>query len=243
MMNKAVWNAALAVALAAPAMAQSAKGIYVEGSRPAMKFNVLLERNGHTEVVPTNYAFKTGDRMKFQFDVNRDLYVYVLHRTVDGNDQTVSRYAGSKGIEVIRDDDRKNNRKDSYDLLFPGKESNNLIHARNLESIPRGSDSYFRMDSQPGMEKLIIVASPKPIKIEQFFDVQTGHMSDNGRKPHNDSDDDVVGQLTRSLFDVSGNSLVDAKGIEVVGPSDGYVAARTPDKAIVVTVDLRHLSH
>jgi hypothetical protein len=251
MTNKAIWNATLAVALAIPAMAQSgAKGIYVEGSRPAMKFNVLLERDDKTQVVPTTYAFLSGDRMKFQFDLNKDLYVYVLHRTVDGDDRTVERYAGARGITVIHDDDRKNNRRDSYDLLFPGKASgsNNLIRAHSVASIPRGDGSFFRMDNQAGMEKLIVVASPNKIKIEDFFDVETGHVRDDGaaRKPGNDRDDDVLDRLNRSLMEYSGNSLVQepaSKGISVEGPDDGngYAAARESGKAIIVTVDLRHL--
>jgi Domain of unknown function (DUF4384) len=249
MMNQAIWKAILMTAFAIPAFAQTeAKGIYVEGSRPAMKFNVLLDRDKEMHVVPAGYAFQSGDRMKFQFDLNKDLYVYVLHRTVTGDERTVDRYAGTKGIEVIYDDDRKNKRRDSYDLLFPSKASggNNLIRAHEIASIPRGDQSFFRMDNKPGMEKLIVVASTTRIRIEDFFDVDTGRMraEDGNRKPNNDRDDDVLGQLNRSLHDLSGNSLVDgssSKGITVENP-DGYAAARESGKAIIVTVDLRHLA-
>lgn len=250
MTHLAMWNATLIVALTIPVMGQSgAKGIYVEGSRPAMKFNVLLDRDDKTQVVSTSYAFRSGDRMKFQFDLSKDLYVYVLHRAVDGDERAMDRYAGAKGITVIHDDDRKNHRRDSYDLLFPSKASGdkNLIRAHSVASIPRDDGSYFRMDNQAGMEKLIVVASPKKIQIEDYFDIETGHIRDDGagRNPGNDRDEDVLDRLNRSLLEFSGNSLVEqpSKGIIVEGPQDGngYAAARDSGKAIVVTVDLRHL--
>jgi hypothetical protein len=254
MTHKTVLNAALVVAMALPAMAQNdAKGIYVEGSRPAMKFNILLERGDKSQVVSPSFPFRSGDRMKFQFDLNKDLYVYVLHRTVEGDERDMDRYSGARGITVIHDDDRKKNRRDSYDLLFPGKASGNanLIRAHNLASIPRGDGSFFKMDNQPGMEKLIVVASPTKIRIEDFFDVETGHVRDDGRGASNDRDEDVLDRLNRSLLDYSGNSLVEessskdssSKGITVEGSDDhnGYAAARDSGKAIVVTVDLKHL--
>ena len=82
---------AVLVLAASPAFAQtgtSAKGIYLdtgENRRPAMRFNVELYRDGEQTTVPTTFAFRDGDRMRFRFELNRDCYVYVLHRTVSSS--------------------------------------------------------------------------------------------------------------------------------------------------------------
>jgi len=240
--------ATAAILAALPVLAQSggdAKGIYLDQNdeRPAMKFSVLLDREGQQKTVPANYTFRDGDKMKFRFELSKDSYIYVLHRTIDGTD--TDRYAGQRGIEVIRDDDRKKERKDSYQLLFPNNTTgqSNLIKAHNVKAIPTADGSYFRMDNNPGLEKLLVVVSSKPIDIAKYFDVKTGKMRDGesggaNRKPRNDSDDDVLGQLTRTLLDYSGNSTVQsAKGIDVV---DGYASANSGGKPMLVTVDLRH---
>lgn len=251
-MNTKLKFATVTLLAALPALAQTgagAKGIFLDQSddrKPAMKFSVLLDRQGEQKTVPSTYTFEDGDKMKFRFELNKDSYIYVLHRTVEGAD--ADKYAGERGIEVIRDDDRKNKNKESYQLLFPNNVSgqSNLIKAHNVKSVPTADRNYFVMDTNPGMEKLLVVVSPKPIDITKYFDVKTGKMRDDSgstagnRKPKNDTDDDVLGQLTRTLLDYSGNSTVEsAKGIDVV---DGYASANSGSKPMLVTVDLRHMS-
>src|ERR1017187_1801282 len=102
-----------------------AKGIYIEGSAPqsgaaarpanpraGVKFNVMLDRGAEEFLVPANYQFRDGDQMRFQFEVNRESYVYVLHQTVNGNPDEVS-----KSIEIQHD-----RQAPSYRLLFPTQE-------------------------------------------------------------------------------------------------------------------------
>ena len=212
-----------------------ARGIYIERARPAIRFNVALDRDGHTSNVSADFAFHSGDRMKFQFDVNKDCYVYVLHRTLDGDSRKVERYAGTRGIEVIRDDDLRGRRTDSWELLFPNLLSgrDNLIKANALTSIPSAPAQFFRMDENPGMEKLTIVAAPRQLGLEAYFDIASGKM-------HEGSGDDIRNRLTRSLMDYGGNSIVDSstRGIEIV---DGYAGSKDASKPILVVVDLRHL--
>ena len=202
----------------APAQQNDARGIYIEGARPAMRFNVLLDREGRTSKVSSDYAFHSGDRMKFQFDVNKDLYVYVLHRTVDGDAAKVERYAGTRGIEVIRDEDRNGRKTDSWDLLFPNSRSGreNLVRANVLTSIPSASDEFFRMDENPGMEKLTVIASQHPLELEGYFDIATGKLRAG-------SGDDTRIRLARFLMDYSGNSIADSatRAIEIVDKDAG----------------------
>ena len=223
-------------ALPVPAQQQNgARGIYIEGARPAMRFHVALDRDGHTSNVSAEYAFRSGDRMKFEFDVNKDCYVYVLHRTVEGDAAKVARYAGTRGIEVMSEDDRRDRKTDSWELLFPNLQSgrDNLIKANAVTSIPSSPGQFFRMDENPGMEKLTIVAAPRPLGLEAYFDLASG-------KLHEGSGDDVRTRLARSLTDYGGNSVVDSstRGIEIV---DGYAGSKDSAKPIVVVVDLRHV--
>ena len=55
-----------------------AKGIYVEKREIGVRFDVVLLRGPERRSVPTSYEFVSGDKMLFQFTVNRDAYVYVL---------------------------------------------------------------------------------------------------------------------------------------------------------------------
>jgi hypothetical protein len=75
-----------------------AKGIYAEKREIGVRFDVMLLRGSERHLVPTSYEFVSGDRMLFQFTVNRDSYVYVLTRTIPGDGVAVERFAGSKGI-------------------------------------------------------------------------------------------------------------------------------------------------
>jgi hypothetical protein len=222
----------LAAFVGVPAFAQGdARGIYVEGEKTGkigLKFGVALVRDGRPTKVPIDYAFRSGDQLKFEFDANRDCYVYVLHRTVEG--EKVERYAGFRGMEVIQEEDRRDRRRDSYELLFPSAAAggNNFIQKHRPVSIP-GASRNFRMDSHPGYEKLIVVASTKPLTdLDGYFDMSTGRLRGG----------DVLGDLTHSLLGLEENTIVATRGMDVV---DGYAGARTASKALVVVVDLRHV--
>lgn len=237
------------IAAAMPALAQSgagAKGIFLDDgdSRPALKFNVSLDRGGQQKTVPVTHAFLDGDKMKFRFELSKDGYIYVLHRSIEADPSKVDRYAGSRGIEIIRDEDRQG-KKGAYQLLFPNQASgqSNLVKAHATKTIPSSAASYFTMDNRPGMEKLIVVVSAKPIDIAKYFDPRTGKLKDSagdgGSKPRAGSDEDVLGQLTQTLLEYSGNADVQSpKGIDIV---DGYAAPKIGSKPMLVPVDLKHL--
>lgn len=239
----------LVMAAAMPVFAQvTARGVFLDTGddrKPAVKFNVLLDRDGEKKVVPANYSFRSGDRMKFRFEMNRDNYIYVLHSSIET--EQADRYLGEKGIDIIRDEGRRGQGKASYQLLFPteGAGQSNLIKQRTVKSVPTGETAFFRMDENPGVEKLLVVVSPKPIDIAKYFDVRgklrsggTGGERSGERKSRKDTDDDVLGQLSRTLMDITGNATVDARGIDVV---DDYASPKNSAKPMLITVDLRHV--
>jgi hypothetical protein len=242
------YESIILLAAALPALAQhDAKGIFLDTTetKPAIKFNILLDRDGSEKVVPSTYTFRDGDRMKFRFELSKDTYIYVLHRSIEADPDQADRYAGARGIEIIRDEDRQS-KKGTYQLLFPNQSSgqSNLVRAHSVKTIPTTDTGYFRMDSNPGMEKILVVESSKPVDIAKYFDVSTGKLrqgAGGGTKPgnRNDTDDDVLGQLSRTLIDYSGNAdVVSAKGIDIV---DGYAAPRDSTRPMMVSVDLKHV--
>ena len=86
---------------------QDAKGIFLDKSSAGVRFNVILLREDGRQTVPTSYEFRTGDQMLFQFSLNRDAYVYVLTRTIPGDAGLTSRFAGSRGIQILQREDAK----------------------------------------------------------------------------------------------------------------------------------------
>ena len=246
--------------LAAAAQEQgdvSPKGIFLsdgEDRRTGVRFSVLLKRDGKSRIVSSNHRFRDADRMKFQFTLNRDSYVYVVHRTLEGDPSSdrVRRYAGPKGIEVVRDDNRDrggsgNRDRDgtNYQLLFPNEKvgRKNRLKARRLYTVPADRNKYFTMDDNPGIEKLYVVVSPQRLDIEDHFDirdggVRRGRSGGDGRR--DDSSSDVLDRLTAQLAEYAGNAdLSLSKGIEVE-EVDSYGIGVERGRPLMIEVDLAH---
>ena len=79
-MQALVATGGLAILFAAGGESVDPKGIFVDdgGNRHTnVKFNVLLDRDGRERTVNSDYRFLDGDRVKFQFQLNRES----CHRT------------------------------------------------------------------------------------------------------------------------------------------------------------------
>ena len=81
-----------------------AKGMYLQQTKSGLKFSVLLNRDCRETQVSSGHRFQSGDRMRFQFQLNNPAFVYVVHREISGDpaSKAVSRYAGPKGILFVR---------------------------------------------------------------------------------------------------------------------------------------------
>lgn len=187
--------------------------------------------------------------MKFQFALNRAAYVYVVHRSLEGDpgSERVRRYAGPKGIEVIREERRERGRRlGSYRMLFPNREVglDNRLKKRRLYRVPAAKDKYFRMDDNPGIEKLYLVVSRKRLDIEEHFDLEDGGVRrgrrSGGEGRRDDSGRDVLDRLTGKLAAYAGNTQLSlTKGIEVE-EVDGYGIGVERDRPLMIEVDLAH---
>jgi len=216
-----------------------ARGIYEEGRDLAAKFNVLLVRGGRERRVSTDYDFRSGDRMKFELELNRPAFVYVLNRTFPGD----ARRLQSRGIEEVRDDDRRNRRGDrrQYTLLYPRADSRPAaLPANRPVRLPRG-DRVFVMDDEPGLERLYVMVSEQRLDIDDYFDLNGRQRTRRRPGGGGSADDDVLDQLNANLASASANgSTVFARGI--VEEDDGdYGIVEDADGPYTVEVNLRHL--
>lgn len=241
----------LAFTLAVSCFAQAEanpKGIFLDSgdtASSAIKFSVLLERDGVKKVVPASYAFQSGDKMKFQFELNHDRHIYILLRSVNAAPAQLDQYSGKRGIDVIRQEDQRataagttttttttatTRTAGGYQLLYPTQQSGtaNKVAARTIKTIPGGDATWFRMDKKPGMEKLLVVVSDKPLDFSPFFDTLTGKLRANSA---------VSVQLSQRLVDYSDNvQLSSSRGIDI----ESYASAAVAAKPMLVPVDLRH---
>ena len=220
----------------------AAQGIYEEGEQVGVKFDVLMEQNGRLRRVSSNYAFRSGDRFKFQVETNRSAFIYVLNRTLPGDARSLQ----SKGIEEIRDEDRRDRSgsRREYTLLYPGagRRPAAVAAGRAVELPPGG---FYRMDDNPGIEKLYVLASERRIDdIDRYFDSDGRQRP--GRRPRGggSTEGDVLDQLNTQLSSWGCNAGMafadpdaDSKGIEVAG----YGVVRDREGPGSFEVSLKHL--
>ena len=232
----------------------TAKGIFRDGgsssneatARTAIKFDVMLERNGQWTPVSARYEFRSGDKFKFRMQANREGYVYLLNRTFNGDPQQLA----AKGIDRVRRED-SSRRPDgpTYRLLYPLKSDSNRVAANRWVVLP-GEDN-FSMDNRAGVEKLYIIVSSKPLKLSDYFNVESGEIRNGSASSgsgntsrRNDSDDDVLGQLNKQLAEYAENAqiaILEEKGITRTSDPGSYGVVRDSGKPAQFEVSLRHL--
>jgi len=223
---------------------QDARGIYLDGSAPGVKFDVLLVRGAERQTVPSSYEFRSGDQMLFQFSLNREAYVYVLTRTIPGESDRTARYAGSKGIEILQREDSKGERPvAAYRLLFPLTKTGlqNRLTVGGVHTIP-ANGARFTMDQEPGIEKLYVVISPESIDMSPYFDMETGRVWQDGT-PDGRSGHGHLSGLGARLLEWSRNAQTSiagpaSKGITV----EGYGVSSNSLRPALIEIDLRHRS-
>jgi hypothetical protein len=197
------WLRRLSVVLAALAMVspvfaqepeveddlEAAKAIYVQseaGKSPkqGVKFNILL-KDGQQKV-STARTFQPGEKMLFQLEVSKPSYVYVINRTINTPSSTSAQKYSGKAITTVKDEDKKapakrtkagrTKRRASFTVLFPSTAAgtDNKLAPGKAVTVPSGG--AFVMDAAPGVEKLYVIASSKPIDIKKYFNPATGKL-------------------------------------------------------------------
>jgi hypothetical protein len=98
-----------------------------------LQYSIDLVRGAHQQTVGSQYAFQSGDEIKFRVQPNIDGYLYVFVQNSDG----------------------------SKDVLFPDNNERNDIQRGFEYVIPR--DGTFAFDDNPGVENVRLILSRRPI--------------------------------------------------------------------------------
>jgi hypothetical protein len=106
----------------------------------SVKTTFDLTKDNETESVPSNFEFKSGDKIKLRYTTNTDGYAYWMAKMSSGQ----------------------------YTILFPSKETgtDNFVKKNENQTVPL--TGYFRFDENPGKEQLLLIfATEKISELEQ----------------------------------------------------------------------------
>ena len=197
------------------------EGTGTAASAPALKYEVLLKNDGSESIVHASRRFVDGEQFRLRFTINKDSYVYVLHRTLDGNPDNMNRYLGEAGIRIIRKEDSGQHAPGKYQLLYPASNTGNQNRARagKASLVPEGS-LFFRMDRNTGIEKLVIIVSPNVMNVASLFGIVSGG---------------TALEAERQFKSLEENTIQSKQLIP-----ESYAAAKAAAKPIMINVDLRH---
>jgi hypothetical protein len=156
----------------------STKGIFVDNSGPAVKAELLVYDAGGPRVVGSEHPFRSGDRFRLRFELNRPGYVYLLNRTLPGDPEAL----GGKGITTVAAEDSNAGRSgdEAYRLIYPTGAAAVRVAAGRPLDLPV-DNRFLAMDDQPGVEKLLLVVSREPMDFASSFDLSTGEPKSLGR--------------------------------------------------------------
>jgi hypothetical protein len=230
----------------------SPRGLYQAGTRPGVKLQVLLVEASREQPVPLNHRFRTGDRLRLRLELNHQNYVYVLNRTVRGDP------AGREEPRLGRPTQYS-----EYRLVYPiGGAGDVRLAAAKPQSLPVDR-SYFEMDQEAGVEKVLIVVSPQPLRFRQYFDPQSGRWryrpeddsprpaKENPPKPapptrpsREDTEAAVLKRLEDQLRTSAQNVEASVAGItEPVAPGEepnSYAVSKDPSQPLMLEITLSH---
>ncbi|MBL8217056.1 MAG: hypothetical protein JNK87_40425 [Bryobacterales bacterium] len=170
-MKRFTWTLALLVGAtsASEPPGISTKGVALIKREGGAAFTIQLQRGNQIAEVPSDFEFRSGDKFRIRLNVTGGRrYVYVLNRTLQGD---------ARALETTRDLRLELQERSApvpgglqpashgrvttsdYVLVYPAK-GHQIIPA-GWVTIP--TSGMFGMDQQPGMEKLYVVFSGRPL--------------------------------------------------------------------------------
>lgn len=200
------------------------KGVYLEGTRTnrtGVEFAILLHQGRQWKAVPSTRPFQDGDRLRLRLRLNQKGYVYVLHRTLSATGNGAD--AGTRDLT----------HETEYNLLFPtnGNGPENHIEPSVPMTVPKGKLT-LRMDSVPGVERLYVIVSRKPLPVAGRTggpQVASSRERLTGAAPSP--------EFRALMAEFARNTQVALpKGIEV----EGYGVAVAPDRPLMAELQLVH---
>ncbi len=133
---------------------EGAKGLFFQQlDHPADSLNtgiqywIELHHDGKTIHATNKTAFHTGDKIRFHVRPNIDGYAYIMLKS------------GSRGEQAV---------------LFPDKDRNEDNKITRGKEIVLPNDGMLGFDENPGVEKLTLLVSRKPIDTDAYMSGQEG---------------------------------------------------------------------
>lgn len=197
-------------------------------AHPAARYSIEHFRDGKPTAVAKSHRFYDGDEFQFVLELNAPAYIYVLNRTLPGHPETLRKYTGAKGIALVRADDQKKEPKERFELVFPKGPSSEALRKAGKQVVP-GNGKRLRFDDQPGIEKLVVLVSLRPLDVAKYFPLQAAGNAGAGNQAE-------IAELER-------NTMISEPASQREICLDGcahYSAPRDPAKPFVVNVDVLH---
>jgi hypothetical protein len=208
------------------------RGIVLRKHASNVTYDVVLLRGTERATAPVNYRFQSGDRFALRVRVAVDSYVYVLNRTFVGSPDELktSRQVrlvpnGPEAGGSAGEQEQAAKGKPVYALLYP-RTGSRMLKAGVRTTLP-GSTMALEMDKHPGVEHLILIVSPTPLRIRSLFDSTTGELR-VANAIREDSAIDVAAKLDAQLAAMANNveaeeSATPARSIVFMPVQDGEV--------------------
>jgi hypothetical protein len=190
------------------------RGVRLRQQPGNVTYDVELIRGTQRAIVPVSYEFKTGDRFALRVKVAAPSYVYVLNRTFVGSPEDLK---SNRQIKLVPDKAAPAGGAEGaapqgspYSLVYPAKGASRILRPGVINIIP-APGQLMEMDENPGVEKLLVIVSPKPIDLSRYFDGASGQVRSTpaaAAAGKQDSPGDVLGKLNAELTTMAGNAEV-----------------------------------
>ena len=190
------------------------RGVRLRQQPGNVTYDVELIRGTQRAIVQVTYEFKTGDRFALRVKVAAPSYVYVLNRTFVGSPDELK---NNRQIKLVPDKGAPADgageapKGSAYSLVYPAKGANRLLRPGVVNIIP-APGHLMEMDENPGVEKLLVIVSSKPMDLTRYFDGASGQVRTAPVAPaagRKDSPGDVLGKLNAELASMAGNAEVE----------------------------------
>jgi hypothetical protein len=207
---------------AVPAAAEQEVGLSERGVRLRQQtanvtYDIELVRGTQRAIVPSSYKFQNGDRFALRVKVATPSYLYILSRTFVGPPDELR---SSRQIRLVPNPapgtvtpSSPPSRAPAYSLLYPPS-GDRLLQAGEVNLLPEASMA-LEMDEHPGVEHLVLVVSPTPLKIASMFNPTTGELRVPGGAAAGQQDraTELQTSLNHELAEMARNTEVEESSV------------------------------
>jgi hypothetical protein len=194
------------------------RGVRLRQQAAYVTYDIELVRGTQRAIVPANYRFQNGDRFALRVQVATPSYVYILNRTFVGSPDELRsnrqiRLVPNQNPEAAQGPNSPTSSSPAYSLVYPPS-GDRLLKAKEVTLLP-DSSMALEMDEHPGVEHLVLVVSPTPLKITSMFNPTTGELRvpESGAAGQSDRASEVQATLNQQLAEMARNVEVEESSV------------------------------